>query len=1007
MHTAPNPQPLRKSPQSGLPHPLRAAMALLLAAALVLPAMPAQAQDEEDASVTALFNRSTDHMERGEWQEALNVLNRLIEIYGGNDGQDGMRDFGPSFGLMYYRRGFCYKNLGEFDQAIAEYTKSFEQFANKDDTPAGQQNPVWELSALEIGACHQALGSYSEALEWYEKFASLSPDPHMFDVAAFRLQMAVCYVKTGNLERGREVVNQVFDRVDGARARPDALYRGFLSLVEGWVSPGQGEEQSMEQEALEFIRERRDMLAVTPYDKGRYQFNNRLLIFARQASERGMFSLAVQLFGMMSSPSEILADLNTRAARLPNPPQNLLDEIALYEEMRTAENSIEIIALVSLANTYERMNNFRPGYTIYTQLVLDHPGHELRPDFLYGATRCAIAVRDVPGAVHFGMTFREEFPGHAYAAMVNALLIESLFYAGRYTEVLDIAQRVRRGMEPGAPERDMPDFAIACSLFYLGRHAEAEGELEAHLETYPESAHREVVSFCYAANMVRLNDFATAGERLDVFLEEFPDSTFRPYALLERADCHFRLDQISRALERTDTLIQENPAFVEMDRVMGLRGDCHMVSQNYEQAKQNYTRSLELANRGGPGRADNAARALVQLAAIAVETGELAEAVEYYDQYMAAHRGGFYDAQLVVTSMPALIDVGRTEEALEELEGVIVRVGSGEVGVGLEEAVNSYVQFYLDEIGPQELYQRLIDFPVPAGMEVNDELQAWLLISRIRILEDDAFADQFPEREAETTLVYNQLRAFDKEVLAPFIAVSVGLMLVDMGTPEALEEAGELFDSIIQRGPATDNYAVALLGRAQLLARSDDTADREQALQLFDRAITDLEDSPRDVERATLAKGKLLFEMQRWNEAAEVFLHATEQRNWTQERALVYFLLGRSYEEAGEYGGALGAYFAFFAPPHESYVQFSAEARLRSARIREQTDNKQEAYNLLRLTLQRMHRFDGDENLRGELPFQTINNPIGEAKQMYVRLQRELGIQGNAAEELTWNLPQS
>ncbi len=982
-------------------------MATLLAVLVVLPATLVPAQDEEDASVNALFNRSTDHMERGEWQEALNVLNRLIQIYGANDGQDGMRDFGPAFGLMYYRRGFCYKNLGEFGQAITEYTRSFEQFANKDDTAAGQQNPVWELSALEIGACHQALGSYSEALEWYEKFASLAPDPHMYDVAAFRLQLAVCYVKTGNLERGREVVNQVFDRVDGARARPEALYRGFLSLAEGWVNPGQGEEQAMEQEALDFIRERGDMLAVTPYDKGRYQFNNRLLIYARQASERGMFALAVQLFGMMSSPSEILDDLNTRAARLPNPPQNLLDEIAAYEEKRTAENSIEIIALVSLANTFERMNNFRPGYTIYTQLVLDRPGHELRPDFLYGATRCAIAVRDVPGAVQFGMTFREEFPDHAYIAMINSLLIESLFYAGRYTEVLDIAQRVRRGMEVGAPERDMPDFAIACSLFYLGRHAEAEGELEIHLEAYPESNYREVVTFCYAANMVRLNDFATAGQRLDGFLEEFPESTFRPYALLERADCHFRLDEVHRALERTDTLIQENPAFAEMDRVMGLRGDCHMVNQNYEQAKQNYVRSLELANRGGPTRADNAARALVQLAAIAVETGELQEGVEYYDQYMAAHRGGFYDAQLVVTSMPALIEAGRTEEALEELEGVIVRVGSGEIGVGLEEAVNSYVQFYLDEIGPQELYQRLIDFPVPAGTEINDELQAWLLISRIRILEDEAYAAQFPERAAETTLVYNQLRAFDKEILAPFIAVSVGLMLVDMGTPEAMEEAGELFDSVIQRGPAADNFAVALLGRAQLLAQSGDAAQQAEALQLFDRAINDLEDQPRHVEQATIAKGKLLFEMQRWNDAAEVFLHATEQSGWTQDRALVYFLLGRSYEEAGEANGALSAYFAFFAPPHQSRIEYSAEARLRAARIQAERDNKEQAYNALRDTLRGMHIYDGDDRLRAELPFQTISNPIGEAKQMYVRLQRELNLQGDATEELPWNLPQS
>ena len=87
----------------------------------------------------------------------------------------GYQDFGPAFGVMHYRYGFCLKNLKRFDDALAAYEKCYREGQNAKDTPKDKLNSVWELSLLEMGVIKQTFERYADATSRYlsSKFRQL------------------------------------------------------------------------------------------------------------------------------------------------------------------------------------------------------------------------------------------------------------------------------------------------------------------------------------------------------------------------------------------------------------------------------------------------------------------------------------------------------------------------------------------------------------------------------------------------------------------------------------------------------------------------------------------------------------------------------------------------------------------------------------------------------------------------------------------------------------------
>ena len=963
--------------------------ALVVFSALLAPAQKAPAPaDDEDFNIQSLFERAGNLMEEGQWEQALVPLEKIIKEYG----PSGFEDFGPAFGVMHYRHGFCLKNLKRFEDALAAYETCHAKGANPPGTPKDKLNPVWELSLLEMGVIKQALGRFADAVKDYEAFATKPAPAGSYDEAAFRVQAATAYSKAGQADRAKSLLEQLFSGTGNVKPKPDGLMRALLALVETWTAK-ENITPETEKTAHQFMDQHAAKLAISPYDLARFEFNNRLLALARTASDNGLQTIAIRLIGMIASASDVTRDLQSRTVKYGGKvPPLLQKEIEKYTAQAAAEDSLDWIAAMTLAGCHEKLGNFAVGYAVYTHGISAAPKSPHRPLFLFGAMRCALATGQSDLAKELGAQFRKEFPSHEFAGNVNTLMLENLFQNRRWEEALKFAMEVRSPLAEDAPERDLTDFVAGASLFNLGKIPEARAELESHAKRFADSKFKEPVRFFEASSLVRLKEWKDAAGKLDAFLKDFPKSDYLGYAMLDRATAHFQLGEFQKCLDVTDDLMKQRPEFADLDRALAMRGDSHLMLANNEQAEAAYLKAKELAEAAGEQHAPVAQRSLVQLVRTASALKKGPEVVKYYDEYIGKYKGGFYDAEVIVGALDPLKEAKRGEEALNELQKVIVRLGSGETGAGLEEAVGSYTANYMEIVGPEQLLDRLMNF-LPESTKVNTALKAWLLMARVDLLENEAHKDKFPKRAAQIQVAVEELEKFNKEELATYIVVRMGRQLAARGTPEGDQLALKWFDEVLKRGPS-ENYPLALMGRARVLAKAGDDTVFKESLAAFDSVIRELKDKPEYIEEAMLEKGRLYYNRKMFKEAAVAFGEMQKDTRFTRTRAEVFFKMARSYQELGDLDKALEAYTPFVAPPLENRVEFSAEARVRAVEIQISKNNKDKAFRLVKDTVSRMFRL-GDHPVAGE--------HVKRAKELYKKLRVELNLPADP-DEGAWGI---
>ncbi len=937
------------------------------------PAPAAEVVDYDSMDLQELFEKAGEFMEAGEWEKALKPLDILIKDYGA----DALDDYGPMFGVMHYRRGFCLKNLRKFDEALAEYEICNTKYANKPDTPAAKKNPVYELSRLEMGIVSQAKGDFEAAIGHYEAFAANPAPAGTYDDTAFRIQAASCYAKTGKPERGRQLIEQLFQATGAAAPKADALMRALLTLAEQWTSAP--DPVAGATEAHQFLDQYGAKFSVSAFDMQRYEFNNRLIALARKATDNKQLTLAIRLIGFMASSSDVLEDLQGRAQRmLPAVSEALEKEIEKAKAQVNSPDALDWIVQLSLAGAYEQGGNPAAAFAVYQRCLQQLSASPHRELMLFGAMRASLALGQMDFAQRMGIEFNKEFPKSKFTSIVNTMQLESLFFTRQYAEALNLATRIRDTMEEKSPDRDLADFVVGASLFNLDRPLEAQPELTRHAETYPDSRFKEHVRFFAASCLTKLREWKEGGQKLDDFIRDFPASDYTPFAMFDRATCHFQLGDYQKCIEMVELLQKLRPDFPNLDSAVSLSGDSHLMLENNQKAEETYLQARELAAAAGPNHQIVLGRVLVQLVRVS-KTLEKPEAVlQFYDEYMEGHKGGFYDAEIIVSAIAALKEAGRGAQALSELEQVIIRLGSGESGSGIEEAIGSYTEHSIEVSGPEALLDKLLEF-VPRGVAVNNTLRAWLIMARIDLLQNDEYKDKFPRRAAQIQVAFEELRQFDKKELATYILVQVGRNLALQDKTETNVLAIEWFDEVLKRGES-EHYALALMGKARILAASGDSSAFGDAIDAFDKVIRDLQDKPEYVEEAMLAKARLYYNKQQWQEASKVLFDMQSNSAFTRNRPEVFAKLARAYEEQGKLKEALEAYTPFVAPPFENYVEYSAEARVRAAEIVIKQGDLNRAFKLIKDTVSRMYKF--------------ANHPVAgphveKAKQLYKKLKAD------------------
>lgn len=111
---------------------------------------PLKAPEEDTSFVDDMLNKGIDHLDKGEFDDAIQEFSKVIAA-------------APGYSDAYYNRGLIYYYKGDYDRAISDYTKAIEV------------NPMDADAFINRGLIYYYNGDYDRAIADYSKTIEINP----------------------------------------------------------------------------------------------------------------------------------------------------------------------------------------------------------------------------------------------------------------------------------------------------------------------------------------------------------------------------------------------------------------------------------------------------------------------------------------------------------------------------------------------------------------------------------------------------------------------------------------------------------------------------------------------------------------------------------------------------------------------------------------------------------------------------------------------------------------
>ena len=889
------------------------------------------------------YRKAVQLMEESKWKEATSVLQTVVSDHGEN----AMEFYGPAFGLIHYHLGLCQLSLKKFAEAADSFQTTYRKYPNKfekDQKGPKTRNHYHQVSLYRWGTAEQGNEKYEGALKIYEAFLNSNPEKGTFSPAEVLINMGVCNAKLGKIPEATEKLQKVYDNYDKIRTREQwMLHNAFMDLAGQWI------EKAMPAEGIAFIDKNDGPLRFSPYESFQYGFNNKMLKLAQEASsgENASDSLALRFYTLIPRTEDAISELEDRKSfeRSDKGKAKIQEKIDELSATISNGTSVDIQGLRLLAYIYEKNNNFRGAYSIHDYLSRAFPNAKsgdgkknLHPEIIYQATRCAFSIGDLLSAQHHGMNFLKMYPGHELEPEVQSMLMEQLFRRGDYTRCIEIAVSILPKLEPGSPQQDLCLFCLGGSYYYDGQYEEADPILEQHAEKFPKSGYLEESSYYRGGNKVKLLDWALALPLLDAWLNKYPESSLRSFAILDVATCHFANDDLDKCMARLDEIEQRHANSEIYDRSLNLRGDVLQAQTEWAASQEAYIKGKSLAEQSGHYQV--AAEALSQLVPVSIAQEKYKDAAGYYDEFIESYPGNFLEPQVVATSLEALIheSVDRGQEGLDKLENIIDQLGRQE-NADLEKAVTKFGEVSVKLLGGEETIEKLKDMSTKGGQP--QAVLAWLLVSRIDIIEKELKEKDPAKSQAEIKAAFLELRGFDKKVLAPYVLARIGVFLRE---GNQVDQSVPWFNEIIDRpGIESKDYAYNALAKIHL--KGNDLKLQEKGLKYVEWVVNNSSNMQLQRECA-YERASYYSRKNNWKNAEKNWNQFVKNKRWTGAfSAEAWYRLGESLYNQDKKTESLTPYIAVLGK-YKSRVEFSIPAASRSASIQKSLGKNAEAYLL-------------------------------------------------------------
>lgn len=939
---------MRKSVRPGI----QTAIAAWLFPVLFL--LPAKAQDDE--SFEALYQKAVEQANDGNPEEASKTFEKLIEVSNGIETL--FEDYGAAAGGLLFDYGMTLLPQSRWEEAKKVFSDSVNaaKIAADVESPIKSTNPRENLAKFQLGFCEAQLGNHEEAIRLYDEYLAAPPAPDELTQvrSSFKLRRGTSLMKLGRTEEGTSSIQELFDNADAWKVTPQFLMQGILELglsyVEQATAAGNDDAaiEKISDSAHEFLDKNGDLIHLEPLAQFRFGFVDRLRKLGFESAKAGLYSLALRYFSYVPTIQEIRDDLNLALARqplgagVPSQYQAVLDQLAEREKAPMHPDA-EMLRLV--ANCYERMGNLHAPRVINWSLAEQYPNldKKVRGEILHEAARLSSMLGDYPAAQYFGEKFKAEMPDdHPLKNNVSTFMLQSLFTARDFAQVISTAERVREDQPAGAPERELADSLYPLALYSTQKHVEAEAPFAEYVKNYPGGANREIVLYHRASNSLVLGKMREAAEQYEDFLKAFPESErFLDAALADLAIARFNLEDYPAAIAAVDRLVASRPESVQAGRSLNLKGDALLVQSGRltKESKEEkaalrqsgleaYLAAIEAGKKAqakDPDRLDFhkqvVAEAIWKTADIYYTDGAIEKGIAQYDSFFPDYAGTSFEPQISIFSLEHLEKAGRGEEALTQVEKMILFLGSVEPAKQnitlLRQAIGSYSEASVRIRDVEKTLATLENFP---GIDpANQALETWLKIQQVIVLQEsrkkmDKESAEYAAVETRIAKVFEDLRQFEKRELSEFALQQIGVYFAGTDNPFL---GVPYFEELLARtNPEADPFkgpAEMELGKIEM--RAADAAKVQSARERFRRIVASTQEDWKPLKpQSYLNLADLHIKAKEWKDALAALDAINKNKEYfgkdRAKRAEAAFKLGLVLDELGEPAEANQAYLS-------------------------------------------------------------------------------------------------
>ncbi len=923
-----------------------------------------QAQDEEDVSVEGLYRKAVEFNMNGNPVEAAKTFEKMFDLSGGTE--TFFEDYGAQAGGFFFDYGLTLLPQQRWADAKEAFLTcvNADEIAKKVESPINSQNPRKNLAKFQLGFCESQLGNHGEAIRLYDEYLASEPSPEELQqvYASFKLRYGSSLMKLGRVEEGIANVQELFDNREARSISPQFLVQGMLELGLAFVEQANGAGadidalEKISNRAHAFLDQNSASIKLSPLDQFRFGFVDRLRKLGLESTKAGLYSVALRYFAFAPTLEDVKQDINLGLARLPvgsgvpSQYQQLIDRVAEYEKAPVHPDA-ETLRLIS--NCYEQIGNRRASRAIYWNLAEQFPDapEELRAEILHESARLSSQLGDFSAAQYFGEKFMAEMPeDHKLRNNVSTFMLQSLFTSREYEQVIEIATRVAERYEPGVEQRELADSLYPLALYSTQRNEEAAEPFTEYVKNYEEGGNREIVMFHRASNSLILGKMRESAEQYEDFLKAHPESErFLDNALADLAIARFNLEDYPAAISTTERLVGARPDSIQLGRTLNVAGDAYIVQSSdlgREEAQQEqkklweaaaieqYLAAYEAAKSAQSSDSDRAdyhkvvaAEGIWKAADQYFEQEQPEKGIELYDTFFPDYAGTPWEPQITVFSLEHLENAGRGEEALVQVEKMILFLGSQPAEEQdltlLRQAIGSYADASVRIRGLESTVATLDEFP---GVDPsNQALLTWMKIQQVIVLQEaqkkmEKDSPEFAAAEARIENVFESLRLFDIRQLSEFALREIGRYFA--GTDNPFRGVPYFEELLTRTNPEADQFkGLAEMELGMIEMRAADPSKVQSARERFRRIIDKYKD-PELVPEAHLNLAKLYMAQKDWRAAlAELDIINKSKamfKGTREKRAESLFLLGNVLDEMEEpaeanqaYLGVVSTYGAF------------------------------------------------------------------------------------------------